>query len=271
MNSRTSRPRSPTSASTVTAASVPRVIIDSSVDLPTPEPAKMPMRWPRPHGTSVSSARTPSGSGSVDHAARRAGAGPGGRPRRAARGAARGRRRSGGRARRARGRAVAAPTGTEVAPSAASARSPARTPRSSPSGMHTRPSSCTATTSATTGPVAVRRAPPRRSAAAARRSRGSSPTTRRTRPCTARSRRFEHLVEQGSTRRSREDLARPCERGARCAASTRQAPTSTMQSPGATVGSGTSSSAAAERELRRSMSSEIGGVEPRRDEARVRA
>ncbi len=64
MNSRTSRPRSPTSASTVTAASVPRVIIDSSVDFPTPEPAKMPMRWPRPHGMSVSSARTPSGSGS---------------------------------------------------------------------------------------------------------------------------------------------------------------------------------------------------------------
>ena len=50
MNSRTSRPRSPTSASTVTGASVPRVIIESSVDLPTPEPAKMPMRWPRPHG-----------------------------------------------------------------------------------------------------------------------------------------------------------------------------------------------------------------------------
>ena len=62
MNSRTSRPRSPTSASTVTAASVPRVIIESSVDLPTPEPAKIPMRWPRPHGMSVSMARTPSGS-----------------------------------------------------------------------------------------------------------------------------------------------------------------------------------------------------------------
>ena len=62
MNSRTSRPRSPTSASTVTGASVPRVIIESSVDFPTPDPAKMPMRWPRPHGISVSIARTPSGS-----------------------------------------------------------------------------------------------------------------------------------------------------------------------------------------------------------------
>ena len=35
----------------------------SSVVLPTPEPAKMPMRWPRPQGTRPSSARTPSGSG----------------------------------------------------------------------------------------------------------------------------------------------------------------------------------------------------------------
>ena len=33
-----------------TAASVPRAIIDSRLDLPTPEPANMPRRWPRPHG-----------------------------------------------------------------------------------------------------------------------------------------------------------------------------------------------------------------------------
>src|SRR4051812_23186480 len=32
----------------------------SSDDLPTPEPAKMPRRWPRPHGMTPSSARTPS-------------------------------------------------------------------------------------------------------------------------------------------------------------------------------------------------------------------
>ena len=37
----------------------------SSDDLPTPEPAKTPRRWPRPHGTSVSSARTPRSSRSV--------------------------------------------------------------------------------------------------------------------------------------------------------------------------------------------------------------
>src|SRR5436305_1014401 len=60
MNSRTSRPRSPTRAITFTSAVVERAIIPSSEDLPTPEPAKMPSRWPRPHGTSVSSARTPS-------------------------------------------------------------------------------------------------------------------------------------------------------------------------------------------------------------------
>ena len=50
MNSATSRPRSPISATTETFASVPRAIIDSSDDLPTPDPAKMPNRWPLPHG-----------------------------------------------------------------------------------------------------------------------------------------------------------------------------------------------------------------------------
>jgi hypothetical protein len=60
MNSRTSRPRSPTSATTFSSADVPRVIMLISVDLPTPEPEKMPMRCPRPHGTSVSSTRMPS-------------------------------------------------------------------------------------------------------------------------------------------------------------------------------------------------------------------
>ena len=59
MNSRTSRPRSPTRATTDTAASVPRATIDSSVDLPTPEPAMMLIRWPRPQGTSASARRTP--------------------------------------------------------------------------------------------------------------------------------------------------------------------------------------------------------------------
>src|SRR4051812_23427766 len=60
MNSRTSRPRSPTRQMTFTSADVERAIMPMSDDLPTPEPAKMPRRWPWPHGTSESRARTPS-------------------------------------------------------------------------------------------------------------------------------------------------------------------------------------------------------------------
>ncbi len=59
MNSRTSRPRSPTSASTTTSAAVPRAIIPSSVDLPTPLPPKMPRRCPRPVVQKVSMTLTP--------------------------------------------------------------------------------------------------------------------------------------------------------------------------------------------------------------------
>ena len=62
MNSATSRPRSPISATTETFASVPRAIIDRSDDLPTPDPAKMPNLWPLPHGIRPSRARTPRGS-----------------------------------------------------------------------------------------------------------------------------------------------------------------------------------------------------------------
>src|SRR3954470_4663424 len=65
MNSRTSRPRSPTRQITLTSALVERAIMPSSEDLPTPEPAKMPRRWPRPQGTRASSARTPSETCSV--------------------------------------------------------------------------------------------------------------------------------------------------------------------------------------------------------------
>src|SRR5215510_16269794 len=46
-NSCTSRPRSPISPITETSASTLRASIDSSTDLPTPEPEKMPMRWRR--------------------------------------------------------------------------------------------------------------------------------------------------------------------------------------------------------------------------------
>ena len=69
-NSPTSRPRSPTSAMTFTSASVWRAICPISVDLPTPEPAKRPTRWPSPTVSSASSARTPSGSGRLTRRAR---------------------------------------------------------------------------------------------------------------------------------------------------------------------------------------------------------
>ena len=58
-NSLTSRPRSPTNPTTTTSAAAPRAIMPSSVDLPTPDPANRPRRWPRPTGMNVSIARTP--------------------------------------------------------------------------------------------------------------------------------------------------------------------------------------------------------------------
>ena len=62
-NSRTSRPRSPISATTLMSASERRAIIPKSVDFPTPLPAKIPTRWPRPSGVKLSMARTPVMSG----------------------------------------------------------------------------------------------------------------------------------------------------------------------------------------------------------------
>ena len=59
MNSRTSRPRSPTRAMTLMSAFTFLAIMPSSVDLPTPEPAKMPIRWPLPMVSRPSMAFTP--------------------------------------------------------------------------------------------------------------------------------------------------------------------------------------------------------------------
>ncbi len=59
MNSLTSRPRSPIRAITFTSALVFRAIMPIRVDFPTPEPAKMPRRWPLPAVSSMSIARTP--------------------------------------------------------------------------------------------------------------------------------------------------------------------------------------------------------------------
>ena len=59
MKSRTSRPRSPIRAITVTSAAVYRPIMPNSTLLPTPEPEKMPLRWPRPTVSIASIARMP--------------------------------------------------------------------------------------------------------------------------------------------------------------------------------------------------------------------
>ncbi len=64
-NSPTSRPRSPTRQTIVTSASVLRVIMPISVLLPTPDPPKMPTRWPRPTVSMASMARIPVPSGSL--------------------------------------------------------------------------------------------------------------------------------------------------------------------------------------------------------------
>ena len=59
MNSRTSRPRSPMSASTQTSAVQPLRILDNRVDLPPPAAAKMPMRCPSPQVSTPSMTRRP--------------------------------------------------------------------------------------------------------------------------------------------------------------------------------------------------------------------
>ena len=59
MNSLTSRPRSPISATTFTSASEFLAIIPKSVDLPTPEPANKPIRCPQPKVKQLSIALTP--------------------------------------------------------------------------------------------------------------------------------------------------------------------------------------------------------------------
>ena len=65
-NSRTSRPRSPTSAMTAVSKPGERASMASSVDLPTPEPAKMPMRCPAQSGVKKSMTLTPVFDGRAD-------------------------------------------------------------------------------------------------------------------------------------------------------------------------------------------------------------
>jgi len=58
-NSRTSRPRSPTKASTATSQAVCRASMASKVDFPIPDPANKPRRWPSRQVANVLRTRTP--------------------------------------------------------------------------------------------------------------------------------------------------------------------------------------------------------------------
>ena len=58
-NSFTSRPRSPTSPMTETSQAAWRASIDIKTDFPTPDPAKIPSRWPSQQVVKQSTTRTP--------------------------------------------------------------------------------------------------------------------------------------------------------------------------------------------------------------------
>jgi hypothetical protein len=75
MNSRTSRPLSPISATTVIGTSQRRASMPRIVDFPTPLPAKIPIRCPLPQARSVSIARTPVPTGAAIRCRRIAGTG----------------------------------------------------------------------------------------------------------------------------------------------------------------------------------------------------
>ena len=104
---------------TTTSASTPRANLARSEDLPTPDPAKRPIRWPRTRGSSVSNTATPVASRSPSR--RRAGRGGGSGPQ-GARDAARA---AGG------GRPRAARTGSMIRPIQLSSGAISALPRSS--------------------------------------------------------------------------------------------------------------------------------------------
>ena len=180
MNSATSRPRSPISATTETLASVPRAIIDRSDDLPTPDPAKMPNRWPLPHGIRPSSTRTPRGSCSLTSPLRN---GCGGRP-----STLTSRPRSGGPPSIGRPKPSStrprrpSPTRIESGRPTGVAGVPARSPVVSPSATQTALPSRNATTSAWRGPSSGRSKRPSPTAAGIPLISIDMPTTWSTRP-----------------------------------------------------------------------------------------
>jgi len=75
MNSCTSRPRSPINPITAISHFVLRASMDISTDLPTPDPEKIPMRWPSQQVTNVLSALTPRSSGGPTRCLSEAGGG----------------------------------------------------------------------------------------------------------------------------------------------------------------------------------------------------
>ena len=132
-NSPTSRPRSPTSATTTTSALAPRAIAPSSVLLPTPEPANSPTRWPDAEREQTVDGAHAGGERLVDR--RRPSAGGGAR----STGTGSGReaaacRRAAGRDRRARDRAARRRRRPAKARPSTRPRSSGPTPASSPSG-----------------------------------------------------------------------------------------------------------------------------------------
>ncbi len=155
MNSRTSRPRSPTRAMTLTSALLPRAIMPIRVLLPTPDPAKMPIRWPVPQGISASIARTPRASG-LRMLGRRSTSG--GRASMERRPSSAGRPRpSSGRPRPSSTRpSSASPTPTCTAVPVATTVWPGPTPAASPSGISRVRPSRKPTTSACSGGRPVR-------------------------------------------------------------------------------------------------------------------
>ena len=147
--SRTSRPRSPIRPSTTTSACTPRASIASSVDLPTPEPANSPMRWPRASGSSVSNTASPVGSRAP--IARRCAAGGGLRRSGARRGPSASGRPSIGWPKASTTRPIHARLGLTPSSGSSHARSPTATPSPEPNHIARAPCPSSATISASTG------------------------------------------------------------------------------------------------------------------------
>ena len=155
-NSRTSRPRSPTRQITLMSAAAWAARLPSRTLLPTPLPAKIPTRCPRPMGSTASTARIPVSSGSV---IRRRPSGDGGACTAIDRSPS-----ASSAPRSSIGRPIASmtrptspgPTGTVAGRPRASTSPPGSTPARSPSGINSSRPSRKPTTSAESAPCRER-------------------------------------------------------------------------------------------------------------------